>query len=351
MKNRYRILVLVSLIILFSGGTAIAGNDDRRGTAGAGELLINPWARSAGWGGVNTANGRGIDATFSNVAGLAFVERTEVVYTNTQWLGGTSSINAIGIGQRIGESGVLGAAIMAMGFGEIPITTVESPEAGTNGTYSPTLFNINVMYAHSFSSSIHGGVNVKIISQSTDNVTAMGFALDAGIQYVTGDESQIKFGVALKNIGPAMSFSGDGLAVPGTDSKTVEERSATFEMPTCLNIGASYDFLFSVYDQRLTIAGNFTSNAFMKDNFIIGAEYALLNMFEVRAAYVYQADILSDDERTTSMTGPTAGATFKIPLSKKKGDRKTVPTLALDYSYRAASPFKGSHSIGVGISF
>ena len=54
MKNRYsKILVLVSLIAVFSVEAAIAGNDDRRGTAGANELLINPWARSAGWGGVN----------------------------------------------------------------------------------------------------------------------------------------------------------------------------------------------------------------------------------------------------------------------------------------------------------
>ena len=61
MKNRYsKILVLVSLIAVLSAGTATAGNDDRRGTAGASELLINPWARSAGWGGVNTACAQGV---------------------------------------------------------------------------------------------------------------------------------------------------------------------------------------------------------------------------------------------------------------------------------------------------
>jgi hypothetical protein len=209
------------------------------------------------------------------------------------------------------------------------------------------------MYAHSFSSSIHGGVNIKVISESTDNVSAMGIALDAGIQYVTGDDNEFKFGVSLKNIGPALSFSGDGLARTLTDwgdvSKTVEERSQAFEMPTCLNIGLSYDFLFDAYDQRLTLAGNFTSNAFMKDNFIIGAEYSLLNMFQVRAGFVYQNDIFSETARTTALTGPTAGATFNIPLAKQKGD-KPVPSIGLDYSYRSAAPFKGSHSIGVTLN-
>lgn len=355
MKNRYsKILVLVSLIAVLSAGTATAGNDDRRGTAGASELLINPWARSAGWGGVNTSCAQGVEASFTNVAGLAFLTKTEVIYSNTQWFSGYgASINAFGFGQRISDADVLGFAIMGVGFGDIPITTVERPEQSANGTYSPSLFNVNVMYAHSFSSSIHGGVNIKVISESTDNVSAMGVALDAGIQYVTGDDNEFKFGVSLKNIGPALSFSGDGLARTLTDwgdvSKTVEERSQSFEMPTCLNIGLSYDFLFDAYDQRLTLAGNFTSNAFMKDNFIIGAEYSLLNMFQVRAGFVYQNDIFSETARTTALTGPTAGATFNIPLAKQKGD-KPVPSIGLDYSYRSAAPFKGSHSIGVTLN-
>ena len=234
------------------------------------------------------------------------------------------------------------------------IETKTSIADNGDGTYSPSLFNVNVMYAHLFSSSIHGGVNIKVISESTDNVSAMGVAIDAGIQYVTGDDNEFKFGVSLKNIGPALSFSGDGLARTLVDwgdvSKTVEERSQAFEMPTCLNIGLSYDFLFEAYDQRLTLAGNFTSNAFMKDNFIVGAEYSLLNMFQVRAGFVYQNDIFSDVNRTSALTGPTAGATLKVPLSKQKGD-KPVPTVGIDYSYRSAAPFKGSHSIGVVLSF
>ena len=100
MKNRYsKILVLVSLIAVLSAGTAMAGNDDRRGTAGASELLINPWARSAGWGGVNTACAQGVEAVYTNVAGLSFLGKTEVIYSNTQWFSGYgASINAFGFG-------------------------------------------------------------------------------------------------------------------------------------------------------------------------------------------------------------------------------------------------------------
>lgn len=317
-------------------------------------MLINPWARSAGWGGVNSACARGIDAFFSNIAGLSFVEKTEFGYSNTLMNGGKSglvsgaTINTFGLGQRVGERGVLGFYVMAMSFGDLQVTTTESPDPGSNGTFSPTYMNLNVAYAHSFTTSIHGGVNIKVISESTDDVSGTGVGIDAGIQYVSGENDELKFGIALKNIGPAMSFGGAGLStvfenVAG-NNMTVEYRSGEIELPTCLNIGISYDFLIQKWDQRITLAGNFTSNAFLRDNFIVGAEYSLLKRIQLRGAYVYQRGLTSVSGRTTYNTGLTAGASFIFPLSKEKNT-----ALILDYAYRSAYPMKGSHSIGASI--
>ncbi len=356
MKRILSILTVITLTTLLSTPCLMAGNDDRRGTAGAPELLINPWARSSSWGGINTANGRGIDAFFTNVAGLSFVEKMEFVYTNTMYLGGKSglvsgaSINAFGLAVRLGESGVLGAYVMTMGFGDIDVTTEGSPEPGSNGTMAPNFMNLNLAYSHSFTNSIHGGGNIKIITESLSNVSATGVAIDAGIQYLTGENDELKFGIALKNIGPAMSFGGTGLSFTMTNQAgkpmTVEFRSAEMELPTCLNIGASYDFFFEKWDQRLTLAANFTSNAFLRDNFGLGFEYSALNRFQVRAAYVYQTDLLDGDNRTTVNAGLSAGASVEIPLKKDGG-----PSIALDYSYRSAYTMKGSHSIGATIKF
>ena len=192
MKNIFRIFAVVVLLSALTTQSAMAGNDERRGTAGASELLINPWARNTGWGGVNVANVRGLNSMFSNVAGLAFVDNIEVGYTNTMLYGGRSgltsgaSINTFGLGIRVFESGVAGVYVMSMGFGEIDITRYDSPEAGNNGTFSPSYMTINVAYAHSFTNTIHGGVVLKVVNESTDNVSASGFGVDAGIQYVTG---------------------------------------------------------------------------------------------------------------------------------------------------------------------
>ena len=53
MKSIIRIFTVVVILTALCGQSAMAGNDERRGTAGAAELLINPWARSTGWGGVS----------------------------------------------------------------------------------------------------------------------------------------------------------------------------------------------------------------------------------------------------------------------------------------------------------
>ncbi len=355
MKNIFRIFAVVVVLSALTSQSAYAGNDERRGTAGASELLINPWARNTGWGGVNVASVRGISSMFSNVAGLAFVESIEVAYSNTMLYGGKSglssgaSINTFGLAVRIFERGVAGFYVMSMGFGDIDVTTYLSPESG-NGTFSPSYMNINVAYAHSFTNTIHGSILFKAITESTDNVSGSGFGIDAGIQYVTGEDDELKFGISLKNWGPSMKFGGTGLSLQMVNTAgnnfTVETRAAEMELPTCLNIGLSYDFLFEKWDQRLTLAAAFTSNAFLRDNYTVGVEYSLLKMFQLRAGYIMQPGLWNGNAATAN-NGICAGASVDVPLSKEDG--KTGITI--DYSFQSASPMRGTHSIGASLRF
>ena len=64
---------LALLLTVAIAAPAHAGNPDRSGSAGAGQLLILPWALSSGVAGANTALVTGVESSFSNVAGMAFV--------------------------------------------------------------------------------------------------------------------------------------------------------------------------------------------------------------------------------------------------------------------------------------
>jgi hypothetical protein len=345
MRTRIPAMALTAVM----SGAVMAGNPDRAGSAGATQLLINPWSRSSGWALANTSSIRGVESMFGNVAGLAHTRKTELVFSSTRWLEGSDTrINSVGFGQKLGESSVIGISVMTTSYGDLPVTTVDQPEGGL-GTFSPNSSNIGLAYAKEFSNSIYGGLQLKLVSENIANVRAQGMCFDAGIHYVTGPTDNVHFGIGLRNVGPPMTFSGDGMAVQGmlttgSDQLTLEQRSERFELPSQLNIGAAYDLNFSEIS-RLTIAGNFTSNAFTRDQFTVGAEFAFKKMFHLRAGYMYEDGITSDTERVTVFTGPSAGLSIDLPFGAEKAS-----AIAFDYGYRATNPFSGVHSIGVRIS-
>ncbi len=368
-RFRYIIIFLLGGFFLLPTSNLNAGNEDRAGEAGAGQLLINPWTRSSGWGGVNTSSVRGIESVFSNIAGLAFTNKTELIFSHTKWLyssvNNNININNFGFSQRVSESGVFGVTFTSITFGNVIRTTTTNPEGGI-GEFSPNLMNINVSYAKAFSNNIYGGINVKIINESISNITGSAAAVDAGVQYVTGKNDQTKFGISMKNVGSKMRYSGDGLAMRAfindqPNKMTIEQRSASMELPSLINIGASYDFLLArekvsqktgegteemVYKNvhRLTPAANFRSNSFTKDQYIMGLEYAFKEMLMFRGAFAYEEGLMDDEERTNAETGPSGGFTLEMPMNDKG------MTFALDYSYRATEHFDGTHSIGVRIN-
>ena len=108
--------VLLVFLMCFCSINSFAGNEQRAGQAGASELLINPWARTSGWAGANVAGVNGVEGIFSNVAGLAFTEKTELIFTQTSWLqygskmfdanSSVSSISTFGFAQKVGEEAV-----------------------------------------------------------------------------------------------------------------------------------------------------------------------------------------------------------------------------------------------------
>lgn len=344
-RNFANALALTAAILTFS--TAFAGNPDRAGAAGGMQLLVNPWARSNGLSGANVADGTPVESMYLNVGGLAFVEQTEINFTNLNYLSGSSiAVNSAGLAQRLGETGALGLAVTSYNFGDIRRTTSQTPE-GDGTTFNVGLLNIGISYAKAFSNSIYGGITLKILNESIADLKSTGVALDAGIKYVTGDRDQVKFGITLKNVGPPMSFAGDGLSfetqAPGDEYlMTAEWRSDKYELPSLVSIGFSYDFLLAE-NHNLTAHGAFTANSFTEDNFMIAADYNFNKMFYLRAGYHYEPNILSSADRRYVYTGPSAGAGVQFTF----GENKT--RVAVDYAYRASQPFRGTHAIGARI--
>ena len=353
---KYRVLMLSVLTSFWF--TSNAGNKDRLGQAGATQLTINPWAHSTGMAGANSASARGLEATAYNISGLAFVPKTEIIYSNVQWLGSGAegvSMNSAGIAQRVGQASVIGISLSTFGFGDIDVTTYNQPEGGL-GTFNINNSSIRLSYAREFSNSIYGGFTFKTVSEGISNVNASAVAFDAGIRYVTGKQENLQFGIAINNIGPRMKFSGDGLneTIELDDKEfTLAVNAESFELPASLNIGLSYDvYLGEEMEEddnglyaphRLTGHFTFYSNSFGKDQYLFGAEYAFIERFMVRGGYTVE-DNSGDEVSTSAFTGLSAGASIEWPFGANSNK------VALDYSYRATEHFDAVHSIALRLN-
>lgn len=380
MKRIY-VILLITVIGLISTDL-FAGNWQRAGQAGASQLLINPWARSSGFGDANIACATGYESMHLNVAGLAFTKKLEVGFNNSQYFVGAGiQVNAAALAVRVGENSVLGAMVEAFNWGEIEKTSEAMPEGGF-GTFKPGYTVIGLSYAREFSNSIFGGITVKLINEHIDNLSANGFAFDAGIQYITGfgkdkagnrKRDNLHFGITMKNVGTTMKYSGDGMSFVGLSptgtSMSVENRSQEYELPSLIKIGFSYHVKLAAKvdeedetvssDHNLAIALNFTSNSFTNDQFHIGLEYSFMEYLFIRAGYTYEKGLYSVDNRMTTFLGPSAGITLQAPLKKKEEGTKyglnttscsTRPVIGVDYSYRLTYPFGGVHTFGLRVT-
>ena len=145
-----------------------------------------------------------------------------------------------------------------------------------------------------------------------------------------------------------MRYSGDGLTVTGTPqgssgSLTMMQRSERYELPSLVNIGVAYDV---VKNDNIVVEmnGMFTSNSFTKDQFGLCTEARFGSYMSLRLGYLYEANILSEDDATSAYQGPAGGLGFKIPAGSNGSE------ICIDYSYRATYTFSGTHTAGLKIT-
>ena len=104
-----------------------------------------------------------------------------------------------------------------------------------------------------------------------------GVAFDVGIRYITGKDDNLKFGIALRNVGPKMKYMGDGLTVKTEYGQTKNllliQDQKVLKCPRNWQIGLSYDFFrwtnlqtqlvkTGVSNDRFTLAGNICFSIF-----------------------------------------------------------------------------------------
>jgi hypothetical protein len=334
-------LVIVSMLGL-TALDASAGDKKRRGTAGASQLLIPVTARNASLGSSLTsslANLNGLEAIYSNPAGLVNVQGTAAIFSRMEYVADIG-VNYFGVAQSFGQSS-LAFTVTSWDFGDIARQTELEPEI-SSVTYDASFVTAGLTYARQFTDRIAAGATFKVVSETIDDVSGSALAVDAGMTYVVG-ESGLRLGVSLKNIGTELTYSGVGLTqqarIPGqspdaTNNALVLE-SEGVELPSLLNFGMAYTREMGA-GALVTVLGNFRSNSFDQDQYSGGIEVSLFEVLDLRGGF----EVVSDSD-LSFFTGANFGAGLNLEFGGTQ--------MHLDYAYRATDFFDNIQMFTVGV--
>jgi hypothetical protein len=324
MKFNYTKIILVLLLLCVSFQQGYSGPRKKLGTMAAPELLIPLGSIGTSLQGSNLASTSGVDALYWNPAGLSQIDfkSAEIIFSHMNYIADMSMQYLAGA-VKIGSFGSIGVSVRNLDFGDpIPVTTEYYPE-GTGETFSPTYLIGTLSYARAMTDKVHFGTTVKLISERIDRVSSVGYAFDFGLQYIAG-KSGLRFGIALKNLGPSMKFDGPGLDRSFTENGNNTIRRVNlqeFDLPTSLEIGLAYNVTFSK-NNNVAISSSFQNSGFTSDEYRFGLEYNYNNYFFARGSFT----LYPDKEKDEALFGPSFGAGVKYPFGNV--------TLGFDYAYR-----------------
>lgn len=307
--------------LLAQAANANAGGLDRLGTSGAQELRIPVGAASIAIGGSTVALGNGLGNMFYNPASLAGIDENQALVSYSTYLA-DSKVNYGAVSTKLGSQGNLAFSIKVLNIGDIIVTTEAAPE-GTGEILNPNFAVLGVTYGRRMTDRVLLGVSGAFVSEKVAELSANGFAVDLGVQYDTGWRG-LRFGFAMKNVGPDMQFTGANLeqriSVPGDDPSAqphvVRLQSASFEIPSYLQIGVSYDLAMGEA-RHATLFGAFQGNNFSTDEYRVGAEIPIGDRLALRGGYIGQLAINEEDRQQDYLYSYTYGAGFNFKL----GDR------------------------------
>jgi opacity protein-like surface antigen len=336
-----KILILITLSIFST--VLFAGDISRKGSTGADQLLVPVGARGIATGSALHSSLYGLESIYYNPAGLDMVRGTEAMFSYMTYLADIN-MSYFAISSVLGDLGSFALSFKTFDFGDIPVTTNDFPD-GTGKTYSPSFLTIGLTYSKVITDRISVGTNFKLVSETIENTSATGLAVDVGVQYRFN--SELSLAAVVKNIGTNMVYSGSDLqqrttvpnTVLGSPNGTFEIVAEPFQIPSFFELGLTYKY--GIDEQNNILMGStFTANNALEDKMNFGLEYSYMNTFFLRGGY----NLLMENN-DQSVYGFTAGAGVDYKLADDIG-------VVFDYAFRAVQDFPtANHVLTMKLAF
>jgi len=274
------------------------------GTTGATFLKLGVGSRPVAMGEAFVAAADDINALYWNPSGLSLAEGKQVIFTHTEWFQAIRYEYLAYCQPAFG--GTIGAGITYLYITDIERRDIAGALLGT--TVPANDLAIAVSYAKTLSERLNLGGTVKIINQQLDDKSALGAAIDLGMQYKLNKEGLV-MGFALQNIGYEAPFITEASPMPMNLKAGIANKSADSKLTL------SADLNYSILDSIWALGAGF--------------EYWVHPILAIRAGYKYNSAI---NNTLGALSGLTCGAGFKIGILGI--DYALVPYGDLGYTHR-----------------
>ncbi len=312
------------------------------GTSSAQFLGISVGPKAMGMGGAYVASNSDATLLFWNPGAFAQTNKTQVVFSHTDWLVGTK-FRWVGLMLKVGDEDAVGLSLTQLDYGEEEVTTVASP-AGTGERWSANDIAIALSYSRRLTDRFSLGGSFKYIGQSIWNESATTFAIDLGLLFVT-DFNDLRLGVAMSNFGGDLKLDGEDLfkrvdidpGNPGGNKTLVGGlKTDGWPLPLVFRVGLAMDVL-RASDFNVTIAADAIRPSDNVETVNVGGEFGWNNMVFLRGGY---KSLFGQD----SEEGLALGAGLKYAA-------EGLGSIEVNYAYTEFGLFGNLNTIAVAIGF
>jgi len=282
------------ILVLLLSAAATAQTVSGVGTTSSAFLKIGVGGRALAMGEAQSTQAEDVTALFWNPAGLARLERPQILLNHFDYLV-DMSFEYAGIALPIQNIGTFGMFFSYLGMPDIERTSITFPE-GTGEMVSANSFSVGVSYARALTDRFSIGGNAKMIKETLWHSHASGVAADIGVLYSTFFKN-LKIGMSISNFGSDMQMDGrdmlvqhdiDALSNGNNGNINANLDTDAFPMPILFRVGLSANFardFFNLQSHDLIVAVDAVHPNDNREYLNVGSEYRFKNLLALRAGY------------------------------------------------------------------
>ncbi len=292
------ITLIIRRIVFLSLSVALVLNlqaVSKSGTTAASFLEIGIGARGTSMGNAFVAVVDDVNSLYWNPGGLALMDKSEVSFIQTKWLGDID-FNNVSAAFPVGSMGTVGLALTSISYGEMDVRTVAQPE-GTGEKFSSSDFSATLGWGRRFTDRFSFGANLKYIEERIWHMKASTVAVDLGTIFRT-QFKDMKIGMSVSNFGNKMRLEGDDTLIKVDVAPELEGNNSKInghldtdavDLPLIFRVGVAADVL-KIPHGKLTLAVDAAHPNNYAESISVGGEFNLMDMAFLRAGQTFYLD-------------------------------------------------------------